>query len=242
MSLPDTPMKTEEQVSGLESISAVTVRSVDEVVYEALREEIIRGLAPGTPLRLRDLAERFSTSTMPVRGALAQLQSEGLIVQEQRRGAMVAPLRFEDFEEIQLIRCGLEGVAAQEGLANITDDQLDEMSQIYSELAALDAGSRDFLEEHMRLNRSLHDVLYEAARRPKLLDMIDQQRRSAERYLRHALLESRDFPGNLELQREFLTQCLERSSRGAQQSIQDLLTWTVLKLSTKLQQSKPEGP
>jgi DNA-binding GntR family transcriptional regulator len=213
----------------------VSARSIDELVYAALRDEIIRGLAPGTPLRLRDLADRFSTSTMPVRTALSQLQNEGLVLQEQRRGATVAPLSLEDFEEIQLIRSGLEGVAARAGLATITDNELREMSRIYEELAALDSSSGQFLEDHMRLNRALHDVVYQASQRQKLLDLIDKHRRSAERYLRFALMDSMDFAGNLDLQRKFLQQCLERNGSGAEQSVRDLLSWTVAKLSPTLQ-------
>ncbi len=218
----------------LDAIIPVSVSSVDQVVYESLREEILRGLAAGTPLRLRDLATRFSTSTMPVRAALAQLQSEGLVIQEARKGATVAPFSFNDFHEIQVIRCGLEGVAARTGLELIRDDELQRMAEIFSAMETLDASEPDFLEGHLRLSRELHDVVYAASGLPKLIEMVDNHRRYAERYLRHALDLTGEFATDLALQGEFLKECQERNGDGAQKAVRDLLTWTVVRIESAL--------
>jgi DNA-binding GntR family transcriptional regulator len=227
-----------EMEKSLDAISPVSVRSVDQVVYESLREEILRGLTAGTPLRLRDLATRFSTSTMPVRAALAQLQSDGLVVQEARKGATVAPFSFSDFHEIQVIRCGLEGIAARTGLGLISAENLDQMAEIFGALKGLDDNGPDFLEEHLRLSRALHDVVYEASGLPKLLEMIDNHRRYAERYLRHALDRTGEFATDVKLQGKFLEQCQAKNGDGAQKAVHDLLTWTVVRVSAALDSSR----
>src|SRR2546425_12668775 len=92
------------------------ISSVEDGVYQALREEIGRlQLAPGERLRLEELADRFQVSLTPVRHALRRLESEGLVVSERRRGSRVAPLSVEEIEEIQAIRLGLESFLARYG-------------------------------------------------------------------------------------------------------------------------------
>jgi len=91
-------------------LSSIEVRSAEQEVYEALRREITRGLAPGTPLRLAQLADRFKISTMPVRSAIAHLEADGLVAQRPRRGAIVTDLTVDDFTDLYTIRRALERV------------------------------------------------------------------------------------------------------------------------------------
>ncbi|WP_051551903.1 GntR family transcriptional regulator [Nocardioides sp. URHA0020] len=64
-----------------------------EHLVAALREDIVSGqLAPGTPLRTEVVMQRFGVSNSPLREAFAQLASEGLVVVQRNRGAVVAPL------------------------------------------------------------------------------------------------------------------------------------------------------
>lgn len=62
-------------------------RSAPELVRDGLREAILSGaLLDGTQLRQDQLAEQFSTSRIPVREALRQLEAEGLVTIEPNRG------------------------------------------------------------------------------------------------------------------------------------------------------------
>ena len=58
----------------------LTIRSAEDQVYEALRDQIVHGLEPLTPLRLNEIAASLAVSTMPVRAALRRLESEGLVI------------------------------------------------------------------------------------------------------------------------------------------------------------------
>jgi DNA-binding GntR family transcriptional regulator len=66
---------------------------------------------PGERLRIAALCELFGSSPTPVKEALRQLEAEGLVVIEPRRGARVAAMSQRDFEEIFQLRVELEAMA-----------------------------------------------------------------------------------------------------------------------------------
>ena len=70
-------------------------------VYETLRGHIAQGhWAPGTQLRIREVAALVGTSVMPVREALGRLEQAGLIVTEPYRGASVRELSIDELEYV----------------------------------------------------------------------------------------------------------------------------------------------
>jgi DNA-binding GntR family transcriptional regulator len=148
----------------------VNYLSKSDVVAQGIREMIHSGeLAPGDVLRQRDLAKRFEVSPTPVREALRELEAEGFITSELHRGAVV--VRPEDarlFENF-LIRANLESLAAGLAAQKVTPKDLEEITVIFEELRRLDGhdGRRS------TLNRRFHFRIYEAARSPTLLSLLN---------------------------------------------------------------------
>jgi DNA-binding GntR family transcriptional regulator len=144
--------------------------SKSDVVAQGIRQLIQSGeLKPGEVLRQRDLAKRFGISPTPVREALRKLEAEGFIATELHRGAVV--VRTEDarlFENF-LIRANLESLAAGLAVPKLTDEDLAEITVLFDEMAALapdDPG-------HAAANRRFHFRIYEAARSPMLLALLN---------------------------------------------------------------------
>ncbi len=157
-------------------------RAVEERVYLALRDEIERGLEPGTLLRLEMIASRLGVSTMPVRAALGRLAADGLVRTQPRRGAIVAPLSLDDIEEIQAIRWGIEGLAARLGAQAASEETLVAMRLHLADLeAAAGRGDRD---AYLTATYALEDTCYLAAGRPRLVATVRGYRRAALRYVR----------------------------------------------------------
>ena len=76
-----------------------------EKAYVDLRHDIIRGvLAPGRPLRLADLSERYGMGFSPLREALNRLQAERLVTAESLRGFRVAPLSLDELHDTVSLR------------------------------------------------------------------------------------------------------------------------------------------
>jgi len=112
-------------------------RPLREIVYDQLRLKILTGsLKPGTRMMEVELAEEMGVSRTPVREAIRQLEKEGLIDIEPRRGAYVSDISVSDMVDILEVREDLEGLAASLAAGRITDEEVAEMEKVaklYSE-------------------------------------------------------------------------------------------------------------
>jgi DNA-binding GntR family transcriptional regulator len=88
-----------------------------DYAYQRLREMIAEGeLAPGSRLVLRQLAETFGLSEMPVREALRMLQRDGLVEFQSHRGATVVSISKEFVIEGVSMRMWLQILAVEEAV------------------------------------------------------------------------------------------------------------------------------
>jgi DNA-binding GntR family transcriptional regulator len=153
-------------------------RSTHGLVADGIRLAILRGqLAPGQVLRQEELAKQFGLSRAPVREALRQLETEGLVVSYPNRGTVVAELSPEDIEEVFLIRITLETTALRLSVPNMTD------SDFRKAVAVLDQTDNDPNPAHSaELNWAFHESLYAPAGLPRLLNIIRMLHNHALRY------------------------------------------------------------
>jgi DNA-binding GntR family transcriptional regulator len=94
-------------------------------IYLALRERILsKDIAPGTRLVMRDVANRYEASDIPVREALRMLERDGLVETAPYRGARVTTLTAKEVEETCFIRSHLESIATGLAAERITDAEL----------------------------------------------------------------------------------------------------------------------
>lgn len=90
-------------------------------VAQELARSIEKGeYLPGQRLKEQELADRFNLSRAPIREALRLLESQGLAVIEQMRGARVARPDEASFHETLLIREALSSVVAELAAENDT--------------------------------------------------------------------------------------------------------------------------
>lgn len=149
-------------------------------VADELRRLILSGEMPaGTRLRQVELAERFNVSTTPVREAFTALAREGLVRHDPQRGVVVFSPSPEDVRENYEIRIALEPLAAEIAARNISDDELRQLDDL---LARMGKVKRQL--DYQRLNREFHRTIYAAARRPRLLELIESLRDAFEAYIR----------------------------------------------------------
>jgi DNA-binding GntR family transcriptional regulator len=150
-------------------------QSKSDIIAAYVREMIITGEAePNTPLRQRDLAERFGVSPTPVREALRRLEAEGLVKYDLHRGATVIDGSFAPNEENYWVRAALEPFAARLAAARITPEELAALDEIHAELSETPerGASLNTDAAYHDLNRRFHFGIYEAARSPLLLALL----------------------------------------------------------------------
>ena len=87
----------------------INTDSVSKQIYEMLKEEILeRHLLPGEKIGTREIAEKNHVSIMPVRDALQQLASDGLVRNRERVGFFVRQFTSEEIVEIVEMRSMFE--------------------------------------------------------------------------------------------------------------------------------------
>ena len=143
--------------------------SAPDVVRDGLRKAIFDGdLVAGTQLRQDEIASRFGTSRIPVREALRQLESEGLVTLHPNRGAAVSSVSLEDVLELLEIRIGLECRALKLAIPNMVGSDFDFAAEI---LRGYDEEPEP--QKWGEMNWRFHETLYAPCHRPKLLSMIE---------------------------------------------------------------------
>ncbi|WP_213000166.1 GntR family transcriptional regulator [Winogradskya consettensis] len=94
----------------------------------AIRARIMSGDIPiGAQLRQAELAKTLGVSRTPVREALRQLQTGGLIEVVPHRGAVVRVPAPWDVRETYEVRAELEGLVCERAVPRITRDGLDDL-------------------------------------------------------------------------------------------------------------------
>ena len=142
-------------------------------VTTKLRAAIIKGeLKNGTRLVQEEWAEKLGVSRMPIREALRQLEFEGLVKIEPRRGAIVTSVSIEDIEEIYQLRAILEGIAAQRSLPLLEKEDIEELEKLVDQMVRLKADDDD-VELYMQLNARFHQVLKSGCPWTRIHMMID---------------------------------------------------------------------
>jgi DNA-binding GntR family transcriptional regulator len=136
-------------------------------VIAEMRRRIINGeLAPGESLSEIALAETFGVSRTPVREALKQLQTEGLVEIRPRVGTFVTTPSRREINELFEMKELLEGAAARL-LAN--RGRVPELERLEQNLVEADAAAaRDDRDTYAVLVQEFHDVLMAGADNAKL--------------------------------------------------------------------------
>ena len=146
-------------------------RTLESLTSERLRLAIIQGeLAPGERLKERDLSTAWGVSTTPVKEALRRLETEGLVVREPAKGAVVAENIKTLLSEMGLLRAALEGVAAYLAAAKADEPDIAELGVHVEEMERL-THSGD-VNEVLLANEAFHELIHEVAANRALNQML----------------------------------------------------------------------
>ena len=155
------------------------------IVQESLKSHIIKALwklildgkiAPNQPLREIHLAKTLDTSRTPLREALQQLEWEGILISEPRKGFRLADFQESDVYEIYPLRAHLESYALE--LSGIPNDKvLAQLKTINHKIQKAKSPKKT-----VALDEQWHLLLISNCPNQRLIQMIQILHRQSQRY------------------------------------------------------------
>lgn len=200
-----------DRLAGLAGAMPQKPQTVADQISAILREAIVGGTLPGgAVLRQDELAARFGFSRMPVRDALRQLETEGLVTIHPTKGAFVALMDGREITEIYAIRELLEVEALRLSCSKLTGEKLNEAAETLDQIDAPANAAR-----WSALNSIFHLALYSQCGNDRLLGLIEAHHNAADRYVR-MLLSHLDYQGRSQSEhRDLLSACQKRDEKKA---------------------------
>jgi DNA-binding GntR family transcriptional regulator len=135
-------------------------------------------LLPGQHLDETELAERFGVSRTPIREAMQQLASMGVVVIRPRRGAIVADLGPQQLVEMFEVMSELEATCARLAARRMTPEE--QVTLRAAHQACKDALDAQEPDEYYYKNEAFHEAIYAGSHNQFLIE----QARSLYRRLR----------------------------------------------------------
>jgi DNA-binding GntR family transcriptional regulator len=160
-------------------------QATHELVASVLREAITTGQLKGNqPLPQDEIAAQLRVSHIPVREALRQLESEGLVTYQPNRGATVTDLSLGEIREIYDIRAILETAAVREAAPRLSREELAQADGLLDRAESTSDGAA-----WGSMDVDFHELVYHLQARPRLKEIITGLLRRVDRYwLSHGLM------------------------------------------------------
>ena len=187
-------------------------RTAEDMVTGVLREAIVTGaFSPGERLPQDQLAELLMVSRMPIRAALRQLDSEGLVVNIPHRGAKVRELTPVELRELYELRVVVECFALRRSVRTASPADLVELRELAESCENAEEGD-DWILQRCAFYRRLYSI----GNGVRVVDTIMSLRAEVSRYL----LRKRFCPG---WHRELLDILTRGDTEEAARSLEDHL-------------------
>lgn len=128
-----------------------------------LRSLIVRGeLRPGQQLGETDLSDALGISRTPLREALKQLATEGLVELRLNRSAVVAPFRREELTELFEAVAGIERCAAELAAVRMEARDVERLEALQEKIER--HHSHGELRDYFEVNQQIHSTIVDFAR------------------------------------------------------------------------------
>jgi DNA-binding GntR family transcriptional regulator len=137
------------------------------LVVQKIRDAILdETFKPGERLPEAGLGEMFKVSRSPVREALFALESEGTVITEPYKGAILKPLSPEEALDIAELRLALISLAAKPAYRHLSPADFDSAYGLAKQITRSNSA-----KEHFQLNRQFWNIIFGETDRPILWDV-----------------------------------------------------------------------
>jgi DNA-binding GntR family transcriptional regulator len=142
-------------------------------LISGIRQDILAEvMPPGSKITEHLLCNRYNVSRTPVREALRNLESEGLIELIPNRGAFVVGFSSQDIDDLFQMRKVLEGQATRWAIERRTKEEFEALLENY-EFMEYYTPRRD-ITKITELNTVFHRIIYLASHNRMMTDILTQ--------------------------------------------------------------------
>lgn len=153
-------------------------------LFSELQRDILTGkLAPGQKLTEQTICKEYKVSRTPVREALRQLETEGLVENILNRGSFVIGLSQQDFEDMFELRKAYEIQAVKWAIERITDDEMEALEETFEFMEFYTL--RNDVDKMLTINAGFHQIIYETSHNRMLRQLLS----SYQTYFKYRLQE-----------------------------------------------------
>ncbi len=162
-------MKTPPEIS---QIGVLPRNALRHEVTRRLLGAVFRGELPtGTRLVAQTLAKQFGISATPVREALLEMETIGMVEFPHNRGAVVKPWERRQVREVFHLRRILEAEAARCACGRVDAEPLATLKAESTDLLHRDK-EEGWTDEAMAVDRQMHTLIVEACDNDRLTDEV----------------------------------------------------------------------
>lgn len=141
-------------------------------VYDALKAAVMAGhFIPGQRVVVREVAEQFETSPMPVREAIRRLIALRALVSAPNRTVHIPEFSPDTVRDLCRVRMGMEGMATEWAAASVTPKLIDQLRKFQQR--EVETYAKGDFGGMLEANRRFHFTLYEAAGSGVLLPCLE---------------------------------------------------------------------
>lgn len=150
--------------------------------YLYLKNAILNNeFTQGAPLREVEISTKLKMSRSPVREALRDLESEGIVISYPGRGTFVATITPYDVEEIYELRAMFEEYALKKAFNRITKEELDQVEANFT------APNEPFnWEQYHQADRAFHQLYIDKCGSRRLIQFLSTLNFQVERIRRYS--------------------------------------------------------
>lgn len=150
----------------------VSSNLLKEQAYQKILNDIKTCLLyPGEHIVINELSNRYEIGVTPIRDALQQLVSDGLIIPVPRFGYIIMPVISIDVEELFEVRLIIETATVKLAVQRARDSTLDEIFRMAD--FSYDFQDRNSYHIFLQNNFTFHNSIAEASGNRRLVDMLN---------------------------------------------------------------------
>ena len=165
-------MVKENQTPTLKALKPIPLT---KMAYDSLRESIINGhLAPGEVFAEATLAKKMEISRTPVREALLELASNGLVTYLPRKGVVVNKFSEEDAQEIFQVRMAVEFFCVEQVTKSHAELDLQSLREAFERQSK--ALAKNDMRRFITGDRDFHTGFAELLNNHRLCQILDNVR------------------------------------------------------------------